>query len=137
MQGRIKTMKIYDSNNLLLAQKVIPFTTNSQKQFFTDDHLDFQVASFYLEKDSEIERHIHNKQNRTIETTSEALILLSGKMEVAIYDNNLKFIDKLLILPVEIIVLFSGGHSLKIIEEAKFIEIKQGPFDENNDKKRF
>ena len=137
MQGRIKTMKIYDSNNLLLAQKVIPFTTNSQKQFFTDDHLDFQVASFYLEKDSEIERHIHNKQNRTIETTSEALILLSGKMEVAIYDYNLKFIDKLLILPVEIIVLFSGGHSLKIIEEAKFIEIKQGPFDENNDKKRF
>lgn len=137
MQGRIKTMKIYDSNNLLLAQKVIPFTTNSQKQFFTDDHLDFQVASFYLEKDSEIERHIHNKQNRTIETTSEALILLSGKMEVAIYDNNLKFIDKLLILPLEIIVLFSGGHSLKIIEEAKFIEIKQGPFDENNDKKRF
>jgi len=137
MQGRIKTMKIYDSNNLLLAQKVIPFTTNSQKQFFTDDHLDFQVASFYLEKDSEIERHIHNKQNRTIETTSEALILLSGKMEVAIYDNNLKFIDKLLILPGEIIVLFSGGHSLKVIEEAKFIEIKQGPFDENNDKKRF
>ncbi len=137
MQGRIKTMKIYDSNNLLLAQKVKPFSTDSQKQFFTDDHLDFQVASFFLEKDSEIERHIHNKQNRIIETTSEALILISGKIEVAIYDNDLKFIDKFIVMPGEIIVLFSGGHSLKVIEEAKFIEIKQGPFDENNDKKRF
>ena len=48
MQGRIKTMKIYDSNNLLLAQKVIPFSTDSKKQFFTDDHSDFQVASFKL-----------------------------------------------------------------------------------------
>ena len=130
-------MKIYDSNNLLLAQKLRPFSTDSQKQFFTDDHLDFQVASFFLEKDSEIERHIHNKQNRIIETTSEALILISGKIEVAIYDNDLKFIDKLIVMPGEIIVLFSGGHSLKVIEEAKFIEIKQGPFDENNDKKRF
>ena len=137
MQGRIKTMKIYDSNNLLLAQKIIPFSTDSQKQFFTEDYLDFQVASFSLEKDSVIERHIHNKQNRIIETTSEVLILLSGRIEVEIYDNNLKFIDKFLIMPCEIIVLFSGGHSLKIIEEAKFIEIKQGPFDENNDKKRF
>jgi len=137
MQGRIKTMKLYDSNNLLLAQKVKPFSTDSQKQFFTDDHLDFQVASFFLEKDSEIERHIHNKQNRIIETTSEALILISGKIEVAIYDNDLKFIDKFIVMPGEIIVMFSGGLSLKVIEEAKFIEIKQGPFDENNDKKRF
>lgn len=137
MQSTIKTMKIYDSNNLLLAQKVIPFSSDSQKQFFTDDQLDFQVASFSLEKDSEIERHIHNKQNRIIQTTSEALILLSGKIEIEIFDNNLKFIDKFLVLPGEIIVLFAGGHSLKVIDEAKFIEIKQGPFDANNDKKRF
>ena len=137
MQGRIKTMKIYDSNNILLAQKIIPFSTDSSKKFFTDNHLDFQVASFKLDKDTEIDRHIHNKQNRAIETTSEALILLSGKLEVMIYDNNLKFVDRLEVQPEEIVVLFSGGHSLKVMEESRFIEIKQGPFDEKNDKKRF
>ena len=53
---------------------------------------------YFLEKDSEIERHIHNKQNRIIETTCEALILLSGKIEVEIYDNDLKFIDKFIVI---------------------------------------
>ena len=50
MQGRIKTMKIYDSNNLLLAQKVIPFSTDSKKQFFTDDHSDFKLHLFFRKR---------------------------------------------------------------------------------------
>jgi hypothetical protein len=31
----------------------------------------------------------------------------------------------------------SGGHGLKLLEESKFIEVKQGPYDEKTDKVRF
>ena len=37
----------------------------------------------------------------------------------------------------KIIVLLSGGHEIKTIEDSNFIEVKQGPYDEENDKKRF
>ena len=36
-----------------------------------------------------------------------------------------------------IIIIFDGGHAINIIEDSKFIEIKQGPYDPENDKERF
>ena len=35
------------------------------------------------------------------------------------------------------IMIFDGGHAINIIEDSKFIEIKQGPYDPENDKERF
>ena len=37
----------------------------------------------------------------------------------------------------ESIILVSGGHGIEIIEDSKFIEIKQGPYKEEADKIRF
>lgn len=130
-------MQIHDSNGNLLAQKIEPFSTSENKQFFTEDELDFQVASFVMKKNENIERHIHNKQNRIIKTTSEAIILIEGKLEIELFDSNLQFVQSLEIVRGEIIVMFHGGHFIKIIEDSKFIEIKQGPYNEQNDKLRF
>ena len=35
------------------------------------------------------------------------------------------------------LILIRGGHGLKILDDAKFIEVKQGPYDESIDKVRF
>ena len=37
----------------------------------------------------------------------------------------------------DIIILFQGGHGFKILEKTNIIEIKQGPYDPENDKERF
>ena len=50
-------MQIFDTNGNLLAQKIVPFSTSESKQFFTEDELDFQVASFVMKKNENIERH--------------------------------------------------------------------------------
>ena len=83
-------MQIFDTNGNLLAQKIVPFSTSESKQFFTEDELDFQVASFVMKKNENIERHIHNKQDRIINTTSEAIILIEGKLEIELFDSNLQ-----------------------------------------------
>ena len=37
----------------------------------------------------------------------------------------------------DLILLSEGGHGFKVIEECEMYEVKQGPYDEANDKKRF
>jgi hypothetical protein len=33
--------------------------------------------------------------------------------------------------------MFGGGHGIEVLEETKFIEIKQGPYDDQLDKRYF
>mgnify|MGYP005698998881 FL=1 len=35
------------------------------------------------------------------------------------------------------VALFNGGHEIHIDEQTQFIEVKQGPYDEEKDKTRF
>lgn len=37
----------------------------------------------------------------------------------------------------DIILLVSGGHGFQVLEEVEMIEVKQGPYAGENDKKKF
>ena len=37
----------------------------------------------------------------------------------------------------DVILLSEGGHGFRVIEECEMYEVKQGPYDETNDKTRF
>ena len=84
-----------------------------------------------------IERHFHYSQNRNIKTTSEVIYLQSGKIEVEIYDLNKKFVQNVLVKEEMLIILLQGAHAINILKDSKFIEVKQGPYDPENDKERF
>ena len=71
---------------------------NERSTFFTDDSNDFQAAVFNLKVGQNIQRHIHNKNVRKVETTSEAIYIINGKIEVEIYDNSKTFIKKLMLI---------------------------------------
>ena len=130
-------MKIYDKNGYILAFIVDGNKNEQAKNFYTENNLDIQVASFNLKEGENIDRHYHYKQNRNIQTTSEVIYVQEGNLEVEIYDNEKNFVDKLSASKGMIIIIFDGGHAINIIEDSKFIEIKQGPYDPENDKERF
>ena len=58
-------------------------------------------------------------------------------MEFEIYDKNLELVTTEIIGSGEAVALISGGHGIKILEDTKFFEVKQGPYIEKIDKKRF
>ena len=130
-------MKIYDKNGVILAFIVNANKNEQAKNFYTENNLDIQVASFNLKAGENIDRHYHYKQNRNIQTTSEVIYVQEGYLEIEIYDNEKNFVDKLSAFEGMIIIIFDGGHAINIIEDSKFIEIKQGPYDPENDKERF
>ena len=87
-------------------------------------------------KNHKIKSHIHYKKPRTISYCTEVLLIEKGKVKVKFYDFNSKDIKKDKILDSgDIIVLFKGGHGFTILKKTQIIEIKQGPYIKNNDKK--
>ena len=127
-------MNIYDQEKNLLAILIDTRKNNDTKNFYTSNDLDIQVASFNLNSQDVIERHFHYSQNRKITTTSEVIYLQTGKIEVEIYDTNKQFVQNLLVEEEMIIILLQGAHAINILEDSKFIEVKQGPYSPKKDK---
>ncbi len=132
-----KEMKIFDKDNNLLAIIIKQGAIQDGKNFYTENESEFQVASFSLKNQTQIERHYHPQQNRVVSGTTEVLIVIEGKMEFEIYDKNMDLIAKEIIQSGDAIALFSGGHGIRMLENTKFYEVKQGPYIEKIDKKRF
>lgn len=130
-------MEIKDKKGKLLAMLIDFESVNHSKHFATYNDHELQVATFNLKKNEEILKHIHPLQNRTIKTTSEVLIVLKGKIEYEIFDEDLEFCESGIVESGSILVLINGGHGLRILDDAKFIEVKQGPYNEKTDKVRF
>ncbi len=53
-----------------------------------------QTSCSIIKKDTMISPHIHNPQERTIQKTQEAIILIKGKLETSLYDKDRSFIKK-------------------------------------------
>ena len=129
--------KINDKSNNLLAIIINYDSIDKEKNFVTENSSDFQLASFNLKKDTIIENHYHPNQDRNITTTCEVLVVLDGIIEVTIYDNDLNIVSNEIVSKGGTVALFDGGHGIKVIEDCKLIETKQGPYDESTDKVRF
>lgn len=130
-------MEIRDKNNKLLAMIFTPGDFKDEKHFLTEDNNEFQIAQFNLDQGTEIKRHIHGKQERKIENTSEVIIVNEGSLELEIYDENLKLVTTEIVNKGQVIALFNGGHGFKSLSNSKFLEVKQGPYIEEQDKERF
>ena len=130
-------MKILDQKENLLAYIIRFEDIKEGKDFITSNDAEFQLASFDLSDDTVIERHYHPKQERKIKYTNEVLIVLDGELEVDIYDNEKNHIQTVNLKSLDTIALIDGGHGISFNSQTKFIEVKQGPYNEKTDKKRF
>ena len=130
-------MEIKDKNNKILAIIIKGQTIPKGKNFLTENEAEFQLASFNLDSGTQIKRHIHPNQKRNINTTTETLVVIEGKMKVDIYDESLDFIESDILEAGDTVSLIRGGHGLEVINSCKFVEIKQGPYIEEIDKKTF
>ena len=130
-------MEIRDRKNNLLALVIRNNKIVKDKYFATENNYDFQLAAFNLKNKAVIERQIHNEQNRNIKTTSEVLVVLEVELRVEIFDYELDLVETGNVIQHDTIALFGGGHGIEVKQDTKFIEVKQGPYDPETDKKRF
>ena len=105
--------------------------------FVTPSEYSQQVAYMHHPTGKVIDAHIHNLVHRNVVMTQEVLVIKKGKLRVDFYDEYEDYLESRILEAGDVILLVSGGHGFKVLEEVEMIEIKQGPYAGENDKDRF
>lgn len=105
--------------------------------FITAHDFSQQVAYMHHPAGKIIDAHVHNLVHRNIVLTQEVLFIKKGKLRVDFYDEYEDYLESQLLEAGDVILLVSGGHGFEVLEEVEMIEVKQGPYSGDMDKKRF
>jgi hypothetical protein len=105
--------------------------------FFTPGELSQQLAYMRYPIGKIIHPHIHQPIAREIHYTQEVLLIKRGKLRVDFYDTQQEYIKSRVLGAGDVILLASGGHGFEVLEEIEMIEVKQGPYIENQDRISF
>ena len=125
-------------NEEMLLAIIIPHTYHKPGiSFLTSNELSQQLAYMEHPAGHEIAAHVHNPVHRSVVYTRETLIIRKGKLRVDFYDDNRNYIESHIISAGDVILLVSGGHGFKVLEDVEMIEVKQGPYAGEGDKTRF
>lgn len=96
--------------------------------FFTTSDNPIQLGILQHRQGTKIKPHIHRDSIRKIKSVQEVLHIEYGKVEINFYNQRGEKIGSSILNTGDTILLITGGHGLTILEEAKILEIKQGPY---------
>ncbi len=105
--------------------------------FITPNEYSQQVAYMHHPTGKKIGAHVHNMVHRNVVLTQEVLFIKKGILRVDFYDEYEDYLESRDLYAGDIILLVSGGHGFRVLEEVEMIEVKQGPYAGDDDKKRF
>lgn len=108
-----------------------------QTEFLTPDDFKQQVGFVVYPAGGTIAPHLHRPLKRSLIGTSEALLVRQGRVEVDLYSDDRRFIGTWTLEEGDLILLISGGHGFRMLEDTVLLEIKQGPYTGLDEKERF
>jgi len=105
--------------------------------FFSPGEFSQQLGMLVHPRGKVVERHRHKPVRREIQRTQEVLVVLSGKIKIQIYDDEGNWIRTVILKGGDSILLATGGHRVEVLQKAKILEVKQGPYAGFEDKEYF
>ena len=132
--GQIEEVK---KKNKLLAMILRNDYSCDGVDFITSNEYSQQVAYMHHPTGKVIDAHVHNLVHRNVVMTQEVLFIKKGVLRVDFYDEYEDYLESRDLHAGDVILLVSGGHGFQVLEEVDMIEVKQGPYAGENDKKRF
>ncbi len=105
--------------------------------FVTPPELNLQVGYIVYSALRDIPRHVHRPIDRTIVGTSEVLVVRRGRCEMDVYDGDRQHVATRALGEGDVVVMVSGGHGFRMLEDTVLLEVKQGPYTGIDEKERF
>jgi len=96
--------------------------------FITSGENPLQLGVHKHRRGTRIKPHVHKKSPRTVNEIQEVLHMEYGKVEAEFYDVEGRKLESAILNSDDTILLISGGHGFNVLEDAKLIEVKQGPY---------
>lgn len=108
---------------------VIRGTITPEKTVFpTPPELELQVGFVVYEAGGVIAPHRHVPITRSIERTCEVIVVRKGRCEVDIYNDDPQLVATRELSTGDLIMMVSGGHGFRMVEDTILLEVKQGPY---------
>lgn len=130
-------MEIITKKNKVLAYIIRDDHKCEGVDFITPDDYSQQVAYMKYPTGKMIDAHVHNAVHRSVIYTQEVLFIKKGVLRVDFYDEYEDYLKSKVLTGGDVLLLVSGGHGFKVIEDLEMIEVKQGPYSGDKDKVRF
>lgn len=96
----------------------------------TDEKWPLQILSLKHPRGKVLVPHYHEPIKRITEGLMEALVVFSGVVKVTVYYNK-KLVEVVKLRAGQGIMIVGGGMGIEILEGAKMMEFKNGPFAED------
>jgi hypothetical protein len=117
----------------IIIRNKIKLKYNSIK-FFTPRNFSQQLGYMNRPKGYKISAHKHKKNIRNVSFTQEVIFLKEGQLRVNFYHQSKKFFKSKTLNKGDIVLLANGGHGFEMLKNSKIFEVKQGPYNEFEDK---
>jgi len=132
-------MKFIKSNEKLIAIICEAHEFKKGLNFITPDDLFIQTGLWWYDKGKILDNHIHKKNQRITDLTQESIYVIKGSLKVNLFDEEMQFIESVIINKGDVAIMSFGGHGYEILEnDTMVIESKNGPFiGVAEDKKKF
>ncbi len=105
--------------------------------FATPNELPQQLGYMKRPAGYEIEPHVHVLKRYEVESSSESLFIRKGKVRIDFYSEEKQNLSSEILTAGDVVLLSRGGHGFEILEDSEIVEVKQGPYESDNDKIRF
>jgi hypothetical protein len=135
MQSTIPEIINWNGNPLVYIIRCDPLPERTT--FITPPEFKQQAGFVVYPAGGEIARHIHLPLQRHLVGTSEVLVLLKGRCFIDIYSNEKELVATRELNKGDVMLMVGGGHGFRILEDTVFLEIKQGPYLNTEEKERF
>jgi hypothetical protein len=108
-----------------------------QTTFVTEAEHKQQVGYVVYPAGGEVPRHFHRPLERHLVGTSEVLLVRSGRCFVDIYGDDRQLVATRELATGDVMVMISGGHGFRMLEDTVLFEVKQGPYTGLDEKEKF
>lgn len=105
---------------------------NDKYNFITNKNDPLQLGFFEMNSQDTSKYHYHNDYQRISKKTSEFIYVLSGKIEISFYSIKKKLLNKSILFKGGSALIFDLAHEIKYLKKTKLIEVKTGPFNQND-----
>lgn len=134
--GQDSVQYIQDGDNLLAVIIGADYAEQGV-HFFTPNEFSQQLGYMRHPVGKIIEPHVHTAVPREVTFTHEVLVIKRGKLRVDFYDDQQRYLESRILRAGDVILLAVGGHGFEVLEETEMVEVKQGPYAGDLDKRRF
>jgi mannose-6-phosphate isomerase-like protein (cupin superfamily) len=106
-------------------------------EFFTPGSFSQQIGYMNRPAGHVIAPHVHTPVPREVQFTNEVLLIRSGRLRVDFYAADERYLESTVLEAGDVVLLAQGGHGFEMLEPTEIIEVKQGPYAGDRDKRRF